>query len=75
MYLSPALEKVSHEEDKHGEDNARTIRPTRSPATAPVQLAKPPSPTIGPIVEDYSDLAAEEDEQSLHNKVADFKVK
>jgi hypothetical protein len=29
---------------------------------------------MSPIVEDYSDLAAEEDEQWLQDKVADFKV-
>lgn len=30
---------------------------------------------MSPIVEDYSDLAAEEDEQWLQDKVADFKVR
>ncbi|OBZ71172.1 Cytokinesis protein sepH [Grifola frondosa] len=54
-----ALEKTSAEEDKvEVEDNAQTIRPTRSPQ-----------------VEDYSDLAIDEDEAKLlEEKVADFKV-
>ncbi|KAF8809187.1 hypothetical protein BYT27DRAFT_7210196 [Phlegmacium glaucopus] len=34
-----------------------------------------PASDILPIVEDYSDLATEEDEQRLHEKVADFKMK
>jgi hypothetical protein len=69
------MERLVIEEDKHeGEDNARTIRPSRSPASAPAQLAKPPSSEIEPIFEDYSDLVAEEDEMSLQNKFTDFKV-
>lgn len=38
-----------------------------------VPLAQPPSSNIVPIVEDYSDVA-EEDDQQLQEKVADFKV-
>jgi len=57
------------------EDNAQTIRPmTRSPGQRNIPLAQPPSLDIQPIVEDYSDLATEEDEPWLEEKVADFKV-
>ncbi|KII90830.1 hypothetical protein PLICRDRAFT_107006 [Plicaturopsis crispa FD-325 SS-3] len=70
-----ALEKTAAEEDKHeGEDNAQTIRPSRSPSVINIPLAVPPAADIGPIVEDYSDLAAEEDEQ-FQDKIADFKMK
>ncbi|EGN91709.1 hypothetical protein SERLA73DRAFT_173393 [Serpula lacrymans var. lacrymans S7.3] len=72
-----ALEKTALEEEKpEGEDNAQTIRPNRSPAgPSTIPLAKAPSADIVPIVEDYSDLATEEDEQWLQEKVADFKMK
>ncbi|KAG5646503.1 hypothetical protein DXG03_003268 [Asterophora parasitica] len=71
-----ALEKPSTDEDKHeGEDNAQTIRPNRSPGPNVVPLAQPPSSDIAPIVEDYSDLATEEDEEWLKEKVADFRMK
>ncbi|KDR82414.1 hypothetical protein GALMADRAFT_220413 [Galerina marginata CBS 339.88] len=71
-----ALEKPSQEEDRHEiEDNAQTIRPTRSPGHKPIPLAQAPASEIPPIVEDYSDLATEEDEAWLQEKVADFKMK
>ncbi|EAU85791.2 STE/STE11/cdc15 protein kinase [Coprinopsis cinerea okayama7 len=70
-----ALEKSTHEEDKSepNEDNAQTIRPTKSPGAKTVPLAQPPAASIAPIVEDYSDLALDEDEGWLEEKVADFK--
>lgn len=64
------------EEDRpEADDNAQTIRPTRSPSgpTVPLPLAKAPSPNIGPIVEDY-DLLFDEDDDKLQEKVSDFKV-
>ncbi|KAI0075090.1 kinase-like protein [Panus rudis PR-1116 ss-1] len=73
-----ALDASGQEEDKNeADDNAQTIRPTRSPSgpTVPLPLAKAPSPKIPPIVEDYSDLAFEEDDDRLQEKVADFKMK
>ncbi|TFK39077.1 hypothetical protein BDQ12DRAFT_630265 [Crucibulum laeve] len=71
-----ALEKTTFEDEKPEiEDNAQTIRPTRSPGLRTIPLAQPPASDIGPIVEDYSDLAAEEDEQWLQDKVADFRMK
>jgi hypothetical protein len=67
-----ALEKPTSEQEI--EDNAQTIRPTRSPGQRSIPLAQPPSSDIQPIVEDYSDLASEEDELHIREKVADFKV-
>lgn len=79
MYiLSVALEKPTAEEDsKHqeAEDNAQTIKANRSPGHNVTPLAKPPASEISAIVEDYSDLAADEDEQMLENKLADFKAR
>jgi hypothetical protein len=70
-----ALEKTAAEDDKpEAEDNAQTIRPNRSPGHQSVPLAQAPASDIPPIVEDYSDLATEEDEE-LQEKVADFKVR
>lgn len=64
------------EDDKpEVDDNAQTIRPNRSPAgPGTIPLAKAPAADIVPIVEDYSDLASEEDDIILQEKVADFKV-
>ena len=74
LTLEIALERSSAEDDRpEGDDNAQTIRPNRSPGLKVVPLAQPPSSNIVPIVEDYSDVA-EEDEQQLQEKVADFKV-
>lgn len=64
-------EKLQPEHD----DNAQTIRPTnRSPRTAPGVISKSPSRDIGPIVEDYSDLGIDEDDD-WQEKFADFKMK
>ncbi|KAL1733487.1 hypothetical protein EV714DRAFT_204640 [Schizophyllum commune] len=62
----------SEEERADGDDNARTIRPNFSPNSGPVPLAKAPANEINPIIEDYSDLAEDDD---LEGKVADFKMK
>jgi hypothetical protein len=71
-----ALERTPSEDDRHEiEDNAQTIRPTRSPGLNTIPLAQPPSSEIQPIVEDYSDMASEEDEELLQAKVANFKVR
>jgi len=66
---------VTEEERQETDDNALTIRPTRSPSGPgmTIPLAKPPT-DIGPIVEDYSDLAVDEDDEQLLGKVADFRV-
>jgi len=68
---------VTEEEKQETDDNARTIRPSRSPSGLgrTVPLAKPPAMDIGPIVEDYSDLAIDEDDEQLLGKVADFRVR
>jgi hypothetical protein len=52
------------EDDKPETDGLQSIPLSRSPAS-----------DITPLVEDYSDLATEEDEQLLQKKVADFKVR
>jgi len=57
------------------EDNAQTIRPNRSPGQKSLPLAQAPPSDIQPIVEDYSDMATEEDELLLEEKVANFKVR
>ncbi|KAJ7605514.1 hypothetical protein DFH06DRAFT_1067851 [Mycena polygramma] len=68
-----ALEKVDTTTSS-AEENAKTIRPNKSPAPkAPIPLAKPPAEES--IVEDYSDLVGGEDEGVLESKVADFKMK
>ena len=74
-----ALDKPATDEEKpEADDNARTIRPGRSPqglGTVPLPVAKAPEPQIASIAEDYSDLLfEEEDEVKLEEKVADFKV-
>lgn len=68
---------MTEEEKQETDDNARTIRPSRSPSGLgrTVPLAKPPAMDIGPIVEDYSDLAIDEDDEQLLGKVADFRVR
>jgi hypothetical protein len=69
------MDKTTAEDEKPDvDDNARTIRPNRSPSTSQMPLATAPSANIGTIVEDYSDLAAEEDDDWLQDKVAGFKV-
>jgi hypothetical protein len=76
-----AMEKPTPEEEKEKsiiEDNGQTIRATRSPAPLPISLPRTASlskaSTMEPIVEDYSDLALDEDDTLLQDKVAEFKV-
>ncbi|KAG6335620.1 hypothetical protein ID866_3477 [Astraeus odoratus] len=70
------LEKTPEEEKGEVDDYAQTIRPSRSPAgPGTVPLAKAPAADMLPIVEDYSDLAVEEDDFELQEKVADFKMR
>jgi hypothetical protein len=71
-----ALEKTALEEEKpEAEDNAQTIRPGRSPSLLN-NVSLPASPSLEPVsgVEDYSDLLVDEDDLTLQNKLADFKV-
>jgi len=67
-------EKDSDKEDKTEDLNAQTIKPTKSPGARSAPLAVSLSEEVVPAVEDYSDLAPEEDEQKLQEKVANFKV-
>ena len=53
------------------EDNAQTIRPTRSPNVKSVDIS---AESLSPIVEDYSDLAADDEDNDLQAKVKEFKV-
>ncbi|KAI6042650.1 hypothetical protein EDC04DRAFT_2657661 [Pisolithus marmoratus] len=71
------LEKTPMEDDKaEVDDCSQTIRPSRSPAgPGTIPLAKAPAADMIPIVEDYSDLAADEDDIVLQEKVADFKMR
>ncbi|THH12926.1 hypothetical protein EW146_g7242 [Bondarzewia mesenterica] len=71
-----ALEKNLVDEDKpEVDDNAQTIRPNRSPGSAGgTKFLKPPASEIVPIVEDYSDLGIDEDDE-WQEKFADFKMK
>ncbi|KAI9507778.1 kinase-like protein [Russula earlei] len=72
-----ALEKSTADEERQPEhdDNAQTIRPTnRSPRSAPGAVSKSPPRAMGPIIEDYSDIGIDEDDE-WHEKFADFKLK
>ena len=74
--MNSALEKTSLEEEKlEAEDNAQTIRPGRSPSLLN-NVPLPASPSLKPVpaVDDYSDLLIGEDDVTLQNKFADFKV-
>ena len=72
-----ALDKVGPEEEKpEMEDNAQTIRPSSargSPSGTTMPLPQQFSFDFEPI-EDYSDLAEDEDDTILQAKVAGFKV-
>lgn len=74
------MEKTSLEDEKvEADDNAQTIRPTRSPQGPGVNislpLVSPPAPEATPVIEDYSDLVIGEDDEKLQEKMADFKVR
>lgn len=81
VFRMSALEKTSAEaedaEEKiEADENAQTIRPTRSPqgpGIVPLPLAAP-GPGRSPPMEDYSDFVFLEDDNKLQEKVADFKV-
>jgi hypothetical protein len=78
-WIRLALEKTTAETEedtaKHesvAEENSRTIRPpTKSPIS---QVSKLPPEDLSIIDEDYSDLAGDDDD-TLAEKVADFKVR
>ena len=70
----------AEEEKVEADDNAQTIRPTRSPqglAVVPLPLMSLPEKPErdDPFVDDYSDLVIDEDDLKLQAKVADFKVR
>lgn len=77
------LTQNSSGSSERNENDSETIRPlaTRSPGgslrdphQASVPVAKPPPGAIAPIVEDYSDLAVDEDDE-WQEKFSDFKMK
>ncbi|KDQ11479.1 hypothetical protein BOTBODRAFT_177313 [Botryobasidium botryosum FD-172 SS1] len=71
-----AVEKTVLDEEKpEADDNALTIKPNRSPPAGPLQLIKSPPVDMVPIVEDYSDLAGEDEENYLQAKVENFKLR
>ena len=73
LISSIALDRSTTEEERpDADDNARTIRPSRSPSGHGASSRQPTS--MAPIVEDYSDLAGEDEDLHLQAKVADFKV-
>jgi len=77
IFALSALEKSTADEERQPEhdDNAQTIRPTnRSPRSAPGVISKSPPKDIGPIIEDYSDVGIDEDDE-WQEKFADFKMK
>lgn len=56
-------------------DNTKTIRPTKSPHQAQVALPSTSRLETKELdIEDYSDIADEEEELHLKARVADFKV-
>lgn len=67
--------EVEEENKLETDDNAQTIRPTRSPQ-GPGIVPLPSATFSEPdLVEDYSDVLFDEDEDKLDKKVADFKVR
>lgn len=72
-----ALDKGAAEPEHHEADdtNAQTIKPNKSPGAHLKPLARAPADEIDPIVEDYSDIAFDEDEQNLQDKLNNFKMK
>jgi hypothetical protein len=69
--------KNPSESDKLHDDNSRTIKATKSPiGSGPIPLAQAPSSEIMdmPIIEDYSDMAEEGEEDEMESKILDFKV-
>ncbi|KAI0299616.1 hypothetical protein BC826DRAFT_932423 [Russula brevipes] len=72
-----ALDKSTVDDEKQPEhdDNAQTIRPTnRSPRSPAGIISKSPPREMGPIIEDYSDVGIDEDDE-WQEKFADFKMK
>jgi hypothetical protein len=65
-------EKAAEEEKPDVDDNAKTIRPAKSPLRNVIPL---PSRGSDSDIEDYSDLAGEDEDLHLKAKVADFKVR
>jgi hypothetical protein len=73
-HVFTGFEKAGFDEDKAEDINLQTIRPSKSPSTSPVSLPKVPSANMSAIIEDYSDVL-EEAEDDLDWKLQYFQVK
>jgi len=73
-HVLTGFDKAGFDEDKAEDLNLQTIRPSKSPATSPVSLPKAPSANMSAIIEDYSDVL-EEAEEDLDWKLQYFQVK
>lgn len=56
------LDKHGFDEEKVEDINSQTIRPNKSPSIPPASLPKAPSANMSAIIEDYSDMLEEEEE-------------
>ena len=68
------LDKAGFDEEKAEDINLQTIRPSKSPSTSPVSLPIAPSANMSAIIEDYSDVL-EEAEEDLDWTLQYFQVK
>lgn len=87
QYVFPALDKTTSDEkngfgnnalkvDRDETENIKTIKPDAKTASSLRSLRKITPPEMRPIIEDYSDLAGDDEgEDFLLEKVASFKVR
>jgi len=73
-HVFTGLDKAGFDEEKAEDINLRTIRPSKSPSTSPASLPKAPSANMSAIVEDYSDVL-EEAEDDLNWNLQYIQVK
>jgi len=73
-HISSGLDKPGFDEEKAEDINTQTIRPHKSPSIPSVSLPKAPSANMSAILEDYSDVL-EEAEEDLDGKLQYFQVK
>ena len=73
-HMLTGFDKAGFDEDKAEDINLQTIRPSKSPSTSPVSLPKAPPTNMSAIIEDYSDVL-EEAEEDLDWTLQYFQVK
>ena len=56
------LDKAGFDEEKAEDVNLQTIRPSKSPCTSPISSPNAPPANMSAIIEDYSDVLAEVEE-------------